>query len=200
VDGLAAQDGLGPLKLAIRARQPVAVSLPDKLDSAELRQRLQQASTGTGQSIAHEFVSIDWPLEVSKANVAEGRRLFGAVGCSKCHAITQAQKGGGGPSLAEARKRFTVAHVIESILLPSRQIAEPFRGTTIVTTQGQVLTGLIVAESPTEIELLLPDASRKLLRNNQIEERRRCELSPMPQNLVKNAARAPGSRRLSAQR
>jgi hypothetical protein len=48
-----------------------------------------------------------------------------------------------------------------------------------------VLSGLIVAESPTEIELLLPDASRKLLRINEIEERRRCELSPMPQNLVK---------------
>jgi putative heme-binding domain-containing protein len=182
---LAAQDGFRPLKLAIRARQPVAVSLPDKLDSAELRTRLQQASAGTRQSIPREFASIDWPLEISKANAAEGRRLFGAVGCSKCHAIAQEQKGGGGPSLAEARKRFTIAHVVESILLPSRQIAEPFRGTTIVTTQGQVLTGLIVAESPIEIELLLPDASRKTVRMNEIEERRRCELSPMPQGLVK---------------
>jgi putative heme-binding domain-containing protein len=182
---LAAHDAFRPLKLAIRARQPVAVFLPDKLNSAELRTRLQQASAGTRQSVPRDFAAIDWPLEISKANVAEGRRLFGAVGCSKCHAIAQEQKGGGGPSLADARKRFTMAHVVESILLPSRQIAEPFRGTTIVTTQGQVLTGLIVAESPMEIELLLPDASRKILRMNDIEERRHSELSPMPQGLVK---------------
>jgi putative heme-binding domain-containing protein len=174
-----------PVRLRFRAALPLAVNLPDKLDSAALRRRLSGAAANTGPTVPAAFVSVDWERELSKASVEQGRRLFGAAACNRCHAITAEQKGGGAPSLADAHKRFTVAHLIESVLLPSRQVAEPFRATTILKTDGKVVTGLVVGESGGEIELLLPDASRQLIPSSQIEERRRSELSPMPTGLVK---------------
>jgi len=40
-------------------------------------------------------------------------------------------------------------------------VAEEFRASRIVTLDSQVLVGLVVKESPTEIEVLLPDTTRK---------------------------------------
>jgi hypothetical protein len=39
----------------------------------------------------------------------------------------------GGPSLAEARKRFTVPYVVASVLLPSKQVAPVFHATCVAT-------------------------------------------------------------------
>lgn len=85
----------------------------------------------------------------------------------------------------EAGKRFTVPHLVESILLPSKQIAEPFRGTTITTKAGQVLTGLIVQESGKEVVLLLPDGTQKAMTKVEIEERTFAKISPMPAGVIR---------------
>jgi putative heme-binding domain-containing protein len=111
--------------------------------------------------------------------------LFGTLGCVKCHAIAPDQKGGGAPSLAEAGKRFTVPYLLESILLPSKQVADAFRATTLTTRGGLVFTGLVVNETADELELLLPDAARKTLRKSDIEERNLIAQSPMPAGIVK---------------
>ena len=103
----------------------------------------------------------------------------------KCHAITADQKGGGAPSLTEARGRFTVPYLVESILLPSRQVAEPFVGTTLATKAGQVESGLVVSQTAEQLELLLPDASRKVIPIEDIAERTPSRISPMPAGLVK---------------
>ena len=172
--------------MVLRARQLIDLTLPDKLDTSVLVARLRDASqTGNSTVVPAEFAAVDWPNEIAKGNAQEGRRLFGALGCGKCHAITAGQKGGGGPSLTDARKRFTVAHSVESVLLPSRQVAETFRGTTIVEKSGKVVTGLVVAESGQDLELLLTDATRQMIRTGDVDDRRRSDISPMPQGLVK---------------
>jgi putative heme-binding domain-containing protein len=122
---------------------------------------------------------------VARGDAAQGRRLFGTLGCVKCHAITADQKGNGAPSLAEARKRFTVAYLVESVLLPSKQVVELFRATSIETVDGQPLTGLVVRESADEVELLLADATRKTIATTDIESRQMQALSPMPAGIVK---------------
>jgi len=64
--------------------------------------------------------------------------------------------------------------------MPDRLVAEEFRATRIVTLDGVALTGLIVKEDPTEIEVLLPDATRKTLKPADIESRTAVATSPMP--------------------
>jgi putative heme-binding domain-containing protein len=172
------------LVVKYRARDEVTAVLPEKLGFASLARRLREAGRGA-QTVPAEFLSVDWQSQARKGNRDQGRKLFGALGCVKCHAITADQAGAGAPSLVEAGKRFTVPYLVESILLPSNQVAEPFRASMITTRKGVTLTGLVVSETADGIELLLPDTTRTAIAKKDIEERQLTKTSPMPAGLVK---------------
>ena len=103
----------------------------------------------------------------------------------KCHAATSTQAGGGGPSLTDAGKRFTLPYRVESVLVPSKVISPVFRSTLITTHEGKVITGLVVSESADKVELLLPDTKRLTVEKSQIDERKFGDVSAMPVGLVK---------------
>lgn len=138
---------------------------------------------------------MSWPASARAGEAREhfsaerGRRLFGAdaLGCVKCHAIVANQKGGGAPSLAGTAARFTVSHLVESILLPNKQVAPVFGTTSLVTTDGKTLSGLVVEENDEQVVLLLPTAARQAVARTDIEARRLQPVSPMPSGLVKTA-------------
>lgn len=171
------------LQLRYRAREALAAVLPEKLDASLLSSRLKQGAGA--ETIGPAFLDVDWSLAAGAGNAAQGRKLFGTLGCVKCHAIAPDQKGGGAPSLVEVKRRFTVPYLVESILAPSRQVAEPFRGAVLATEQGESLAGLVVNESQDSLELLLPDATRKTIAKRDIDQRGVSPLSPMPAGLVK---------------
>ena len=174
------------VQITYRAAEPVTVSLPEKLDASLLATRLK--SGGVAGQVSPELVNFDWSKESASANSENGRRLFGSLGCVKCHAIQGDQKGGGAPSLVDARKRFTVPHLIQSIVLPSEQVAEPFRASTVLTTGGEVLSGLIISDTNKAVELLLADTTRRTITKEEIDERKPSEVSAMPSGVVKTAA------------
>ena len=183
------EQAVGSLRMGWHSDADLVADLPEKLDSSLLAERLREASVAGGPiAMAPEFLSTDWQREVRHGDAAQGRKLFGTLGCVKCHAITADQKGSGAPSLAEARKRFTVPHLVESVLLPSKQVVELFRATSIETSDGQPLTGLVVGETADQIELLLPDATRKTVATVEIESRQLQAVSPMPAGIVKTPA------------
>lgn len=171
----------GGLRAQFRASQAVTDMLPERVDSVQLAARLRQAAGG---EVPAELLEIDWsgPIE---GDAARGRQLFSTIGCAKCHGITAEQPGGGAPNLADARRRFTAAYLVESVLLPSKQIAEPFRSTVLSLESGQVVTGLVVNETADSLELLLPDATRRRISADEIEERGVGRVSPMPSGLIK---------------
>jgi putative heme-binding domain-containing protein len=172
--------------VTLRYRGPAAVTatLPEKAGGATLAQRLKEGA-GKSEVVPADFLEIDWPREAKKGDAEQGRKLFGSLGCVKCHAITADQAGGGAPSLTDASKRFNVAYLVESILLPSRQVAEQFRTTVIITRQGLTVSGLVVGETAAIVELLQSDTTRKEIRKKDLEERTTTNLSPMPAGLVK---------------
>jgi putative heme-binding domain-containing protein len=170
--------------LNYRALGPLVVRLPEKTGSATLAERLKNAGPEQTQ-IGPEFVEVDWDKAVLRGNATKGRQLFGSLACAKCHAITADANVIGGPSLAEARKRFTTAYLVESILLPSKQISPLFRATYVATEKGQVFTGLVVNETADKLELLLSDTTRKTIAKKDVSQRKQLDLSPMPQGLVK---------------
>ncbi len=153
-----------------------------------LAERLRSASTETSQAVPVEFAAIDWDRAVADGDPVEGRRLFGTLGCVKCHAIAPDQKSAGAPNLSEAKRRFTIPYLVESVLLPSRQVANVFRAQAFVTGDGRTITGLVTSETDDVVELLLPDATRQAIAKTSIEERTSTALSPMPQGLVKSPA------------
>ena len=164
----------GPPATAIelRAGTKLDVALPEKLDSSLLAARLREAAaSGSTTAVDPAFLAVDWTRAAAEGDPAAGRRLFGTLACAKCHAVAPDQKSAGAPSLFEARRRFAVPHLVESILLPSRLVAEPFRGQTITTTDGRTVTGLVTSETAETLELLLPPAPRRPLPKTKIEER-----------------------------
>ena len=188
------------LYLQFRAKGEAAATLPDKLDGAMLAQRLREAAAaGKSASVPPEFLKVDW-LKPSGGNAARGRKLFGSLGCAKCHAITADQKGGGAPSLSQAGKRFTAPYVVESILLPSKQVADAFRSSTITLTDGRVLTGLVMNETADGLELLQPDATRKAVLKKDIEARKCVVSVAHAGGFGENAARAERPLGVFAQR
>jgi putative heme-binding domain-containing protein len=169
----------------LQAVGQIELTRAEKLDSAMLAERLRSAAGGAATAVPAEFAAVDWGRAALNGDPAEGRRLFGTLACSKCHAVVPDQKAAGAPSLFEAKRRFTVPHLVESVLLPSRLVAEPFRAQSIVTEDGRTITGLVTSESEVEIELLQLDAARVRILKRQIEERSPTTISPMPQGLVK---------------
>jgi putative heme-binding domain-containing protein len=172
------------LYLNFRAAPGVVARLPEALNVAGLADRLKSAGNGDA-AVAPAFLKIDWNAEVAHGNAKKGRLLFGTVGCAKCHAVTADAAVSGGPSLADARKRFTVPYLVESVLLPSKQISPVFRATFIETKAGKSVTGLVVKETGDVIELLLADATRQEIAKKDVESRKFVDLSPMPSGIVK---------------
>lgn len=106
--------------------------------------------------------SID-PTEILKLSgeLARGRQLFHestVVQCRNCHRV------GGkgielGPDLDAIGKKYDRAKLLESILQPSLQIEPKFKMWLVETKDGQVLTGLLV--SRTDSEIILRDVQNK---------------------------------------
>jgi putative heme-binding domain-containing protein len=173
--------------LHYRALGQVVARLPDPIGEAALLQRLREAAR-TPAAVGREFFKTDWTDAAAHGDAGRGRLLFQTLGCAKCHAISAESPVAGGPSLAEAGKRFTVPYLVESILLPSKQVSPVFRSTWVETNGGVVVTGLVVGETTEKLEMLLPDTTRKTLRKADIAGRRLLDTSPMPQGLVKTPA------------
>ena len=104
--------------------------------------------------------------------------------CLKCHRLGE-QGGKIGPDLTGIGGRFSRVHVIESILDPSRTIAASFHSVTVVLTDGQVISGIKVQE--TESELVIGDnqGTTHVLSKSTIAAFDPQPISTMPEGLEK---------------
>lgn len=180
------RNGLGGMYLHFRHLGSVQISLPEKPDGLSLAERLKSASQGD-HPVDPKFLSVDWSAAIKDGDPARGKQLFAgeALGCAKCHAATPNAASGGGPSLADAGKRFTTAYLVESVLAPSRVISPVFKATTIVTTDGKTLTGLVITDTAEKLELLLPNTQKQVVLKADIEERKPSDVSAMPGGIIK---------------
>jgi len=172
---------------AAARRAPVAGATRKEPPDPALAARLAAGAAGEAGD-PQALLAHDWSGVATEGDPANGRRLFQAIGCSKCHSASLDVAVAGGPSLAGIGRRYAAEYIVESVLMPSKQIAEPYRGTTIVTDTGQVVSGLVVEENETVVELLLADATRRMIPKQTIDERATSAVSPMPQGLVQTAA------------
>jgi putative heme-binding domain-containing protein len=180
------REGLGGQYFHYKHLGDVKLTIPDKPDGLSLAERLKSSGTGS-QPIDPKFLEVDWAQAIKQGDVTRGKKLFAAesLGCAKCHAATATQAGGGGPSLADAGKRFTVPYLVESVLAPNKVISPVFKSSVITTNDGKVITGLVVSETSDKLEVLQPDTKRISLNKNDVEERKLGDTSAMPHGIVK---------------
>lgn len=118
-------------------------------------------------------------------NAEEGEKLFKSQSCIACHSTTKGQKAIG-PYLADIGKRSKINELYESILKPSKKIAQGFDTYLFVTVDGKVVTGFVVREAADTIELRKSDGKPVSLAREYIHQRVRQKLSSMPEGLVNN--------------
>src|SRR5262249_22530663 len=72
-----------PVSFGVRAADRVEAVLPEKPAAGGLAERLQQAGAATGESIAPEFLKVDWNAAAAAGSTERGRRLFSSdgIGC-----------------------------------------------------------------------------------------------------------------------
>jgi putative membrane-bound dehydrogenase-like protein len=116
-----------------------------------------------------------------------GRAVLGNVersACLKCHRL--AGEGGKiGPDLTGVGRRFSRIHLIESILEPSRTIADSFQGHVVKLEDGRIVVGVHVAETAETLTLGDQEGKTHVLEKARILEREPVETSIMPEGLEK---------------
>ena len=126
-------------------------------------------------------------LEQSKPgrSFPSGKAAFKQVGCGQCHKFA-GEGGSVGPDLTGVGRRLSLHDLLESIVLPSKVIAEGFATTEMETKSGEIITGRVLQEDD-QIVVILPQtatAEAASLRKSDIRRRELSKVSNMPAGIL----------------
>jgi putative membrane-bound dehydrogenase-like protein len=110
--------------------------------------------------------------------------LTGAAQCAKCHTV-RGVGGQVGPDLSSIGKKASRENLYESILMPSKAIADQYIPHSVTTTGEVTVSGLLIADTPTE--LTLRDANGKdttVPKADLAGPVRKLKISLMPEDVV----------------
>ncbi len=172
--------------------------LPDELVS-DVRRKLRYSPYRNVRDRALDLFPSPAKLDVTKlaplaelaakrGNAERGKSLMIASlnhdsRCMSCHMV-RGVGGQIGPDLSMIGVKGSRENLYESLIHPSKAIADQYVNWQIFTYNGQVLSGLMISESETEI--LLRDANGKDTRiaTKDIEEKSKLPVSIMPNDIV----------------
>jgi putative heme-binding domain-containing protein len=123
-----------------------------------------------------------------KGDANKGRQLMAAsarndMQCMKCHMV-RGVGGQIGPDLSMIGKKGSRENLFESILFPSKAIADQYLTWQIETKAGVALQGLIVEETDTHVTLRDANGKDNRIDKKQIEMRTKSLKSLMPEDLL----------------
>ena len=127
-------------------------------------------------------------LAARRGDAARGQKLLAVssksdLQCLKCHSVL-GSGGAIGPDLSVIGKKASRENLFESILLPSKAVADQYVVWHVETKAGVVVSGLLVEEAPDH--LVLRDANGKDTRIDakDVESRAKSPKSLMPEDLA----------------
>lgn len=119
-------------------------------------------------------------------NFDRGHAMFAAANCFRCHRF-QSEGTTVGPDLTGCSGRFNVHDLLESVIEPSKVIADQYRAMIFELSDGRTVAGRITNFANDSImvapNLLEPDNQVAINRHN-IESMRVSPISPMPTGLL----------------
>ena len=124
-------------------------------------------------------------LLTREGDVARGRIVFNTTGtCANCHIVNEVGKEVG-PNLSGIGRKLSPLAMYESILFPSAAVSHNYETWSVLTVDGDVVTGILISETPDEIQLKDEKALIRTIAVDQIEDRRKQDISLMPADLQK---------------
>ncbi|MBS0211525.1 MAG: PQQ-dependent sugar dehydrogenase [Planctomycetes bacterium] len=120
-----------------------------------------------------------------------GAKLFNSDQRAKCAVCHRIGKYGGqvGPELTVIGGKFDRPHLVESLLEPSRQIVEGFRTSTLQTSDGRALVGIVREAPGGQLQVAGVDGKVVELRADEVESRQPSDKSLMPEGLATQLSR-----------
>ena len=118
-------------------------------------------------------------------DAGRGKTLFTSQSCRACHTDADGQTPKG-PHLVDIGKRYSPAELVESILKPGAKIAQGYESYQFATVDGRVVTGFVVSERASSVQVRESSGTLRELKRSDIEERRRQETSAMPEGIAAN--------------
>jgi putative heme-binding domain-containing protein len=127
----------------------------------------------------------------NRGDSKRGRAIFDdsrGVGCIKCHRVNGAG-GEGGPDLSRVASTYDRAELIESVLFPSKKVADGFCTTRLALRDGRIISGLVTLEMDQRLVLIDGQGTKHDLPKAQIDMRSQSDASPMPEGLQQGLTR-----------
>ena len=120
-------------------------------------------------------------------NAARGRKVFrekAEVQCLRCHKV-DGDGGEVGPELTGIVPKKDRAYILESIVLPNKQIAQGFETQVIAKSDGQIVSGIVKGEDDKEVRLMTAEGKLVTVLKADIDEKARGN-SAMPEDIIKS--------------
>ena len=122
-------------------------------------------------------------IDSRRGDRAVGRELFVSKKCVGCHAAG-VDSAGMGPSLVNAAGIYSRRQLAESVLVPSKSLAQGFATVALVHSDGRPLVGFVTSEASDLVVLRDGLGVEHRVRKSDIEERSQLPTSVMPEGLV----------------
>ncbi len=154
---------------------------PDEAVAARAK-KLLASGGGLPNPDRQKVVDLFAPALKRHGDAAKGRAVF-EKNCAKCH--RHGDLGANiGPDLTGMAVRER-ADLLIDILDPNRSVEGNYRQYTVVTSDGRVLTGLLLSETKTTVELLDSEAKQHVVLREDIDSFKGTKLSLMPEGFEK---------------
>jgi putative heme-binding domain-containing protein len=118
--------------------------------------------------------------------ITRGMQAFVKARCNQCHVVA----GHGvnlGPDLTQSIKKYQGQKLLQQVLQPSSEIHEKYQNHQFLLTDGRLISGVIVQETPAEFQVmtnLLTPHSVTRVRKRDVEQKAASAVSAMPEGLV----------------
>jgi putative heme-binding domain-containing protein len=103
--------------------------------------------------------------ELTGRNFEEGKKIYGAILCSRCHSI-QGSGGDIGPDLTQLGTRFSNKDMLEAIINPNKAVSDQYASTIYYLKNGQSVLGRQLSEDKANYTIsqnpFAPDQTRKI--------------------------------------
>jgi putative heme-binding domain-containing protein len=172
---------LAAAEVPVEQLRVVALHGDRELD-ALVRKHWGRVGAGTPEEKLAEMRRLSNDLRAGAGDPATGRELF-TKHCATCHKLFGAGETIG-PELTHANRKdrdFLLASLVD----PSAVIRKEYLAYTIETTDGRLLTGLLVEQTPAAVTLLDGKNQRTKVARDRIAALRASPVSLMPEDLLK---------------
>jgi putative heme-binding domain-containing protein len=125
-----------------------------------------------------------WMSQLKPGDPKQGYHVFRSTKatCSACHQVGYVG-GNLGPVLSKIGQSRSRRDLLEAILFPSARLEQAYRSTKVLLSDGEIVQGLLVSESPKELVLQVTTDQRRSIQTADIDRREASNVSIMPSGL-----------------